>query len=180
MGNSAPFTMRAAAQLSAPSLPVSHLNLGWGGMSSYTFMPYAQRIIADIQPEIVVIQGSTPNDGTGNSAQPGYLLKVMALANQVRGYGGVPVIATNYPIQVFGQTSAATITEAHRASDNAFWTGLASNDMAVFDTSAALTDPAHPTFMLPAYAQDGLHANDTGHQAAVAPFLAAITPYLGK
>jgi hypothetical protein len=180
LGNSAPFTMRAAAQLSIPSLPVSHLNLGWGGMSSYTFMPYAQRIIADIQPEIVVIQGSTPNDGTGNSAQPGYLMKVMAVASQVRAYGGVPVIATNYPIQVFGQTSAATITEAHRAADNAFWTGLAGADMAVFDISGVLTDPAHPTFMLPAYAQDGLHANDTGHQAAVAPFLAAIAPYLGK
>ena len=42
------------------------------------------------------------------------------------------------------------------------------------------TDPAHATFLLPSYTQDGLHANDTGHQAAVAPFLAAISPYLGK
>jgi hypothetical protein len=180
LGNSAPFTMRAAAQLSTPALPVSHLNLGWGGMSSYTFIPYAQRIIADIQPEIVVIQGSTPNDGTGNSAQSGYQMKVMALASQVRAYGGVPVIATNYPIQVFGQTSAATITESHRAADNAFWTGLAGNDMTVFDMSAALSDPAHVSFTLPSYTQDGLHANDNGHQAAVAPFLAAIAPYLGK
>jgi hypothetical protein len=180
VNNSAPFAMRAAAQLTSPALPVSHLNLAWGGMSSYTFMPYAERVIADIMPEIVVIQGATPNDGTAASAHPGYLAKVTALASQVRAYGGVPVIATNYPLQVFGQSTAGATQEAQRQADNAFWTGLAGNDMAVFDLSAALSDPAHPGFMLPAYSQDGLHANDTGHQAAAAPFLAAIAPYLGK
>src|SRR5271167_860514 len=101
---------RSGQLLTSPALPVTALNFAWGGQPSYVFGRKASDLMKAIQPDVVVLQASTPNDsaGTAQIIDENVNASVSSLVRQVQNYGGVPVFVSDYYRQKYGCTFATS------------------------------------------------------------------------
>ena len=173
------FSLQSAFALNNPStLPVSVMNLAWGGQISPVYGQSALTMIQSVQPEIVLIEGSSYNDGTAVGSSTNTPAVAFWLANLVEKYGGLPIVFSDRPQQRYGQTSLnpalITLAQANEAMLNA----AASGGLVTLDIPAIVGDPAQgasaTSWLNPSYTDEGIHLNFAGH-AAVATKL---TPLL--
>ena len=174
------FAARAAALLNRPStLPVSLMNLAWGGQPSYVYGPKAMQMIQSSKPEIVVIQQTTPNDTSSASAIASMQATAESIADYVRSYGGLPVLAPDYQRQTFGCSTVFPASDALRLNAETLLLSAAKAGTPVIDLPSFIGDPVNgATFFAPGASYDCIHANDNGHALMAGGLAAALKRYL--
>lgn len=180
--NGANMVARAAIALTSPSLPVWAPNLGRGGTISQVFAGgEALALVKELNPGVVAVAGYTWNDVNTAAGLANYLQEVAAVSKYVTGYGGLPVILTEYERQIYGCNAANVANDLLRQQANATMLRVANdNNLPILDVAALLLDPSHASSIAPAYSGDCIHANDNGHGVAGAALATTLRPYLAN
>ncbi len=160
-----------AALASRPALPVSCMNLAYGGQASNLYFPLTQQF-ASLQPSVWMAQGIALNDNNNSSnstnVDGGYQMglgQAAAFVGQARNARAFPVLITSPARQCYGTSSAATTAETNRETGNASLLALAATGTLVLDFSALLADPANSNFSLQSLVTgDCVHPNMSGHK----------------
>lgn len=131
----------------AGAIPFSFINNGWQGRNTTTTYAAFLADIDILKPDVAFLSVYSPNDNA--LAFPAQFRRAMRMAYECQARGIIPVLVTPQPWSYTGaaETSRLDLVARVKAS------GLLYADIA-----GAVTDPANPNKVLPAYA-----APDTNH-----------------
>ncbi|RVT95269.1 SGNH/GDSL hydrolase family protein [Rhodovarius crocodyli] len=150
----------ASAALSTSALPMSFVNAGWSGQTTLQFYDRGRGEIARFRPTICAIAPWSPNDTLDlANAQRGYS-RAMAMAQQVRDGGGIPVFWTPMPTD---RITTTTQEDARLWVVNKLRGLRDSGNILLADFDVLLTDGAYPARIKASLTVDGTHLNDAGY-----------------
>jgi len=115
--------------------------------------------------DLGVLNRDQSQDAAANARMAQDLIKAYAgMVAKARAKGIKAIGATILPYSGSAYYHPPAEAEAARQTINA-WIRAPGNFDAVIDWDAVLRDPARPTYLLPAYDNDGLHPNMAGYKA---------------
>jgi hypothetical protein len=161
------FIMPAVEALSTSEVAFEYGNAGWSGQSMLTFAERAIDILqSDVKPDVLVMPVASPNDtvSTITDANIAAFRSQRSRVLDAAKTAGVPVVLwtwlpTNTSVRPYGAADAL------RVSYNAEVLALASKDVIVVDTAAAISGitSSGQVQMLAGATTDNIHPNDTGN-----------------
>jgi hypothetical protein len=165
------FSMRAAAAISSPALPISSLAQGWTGQIVENYIP--RGIIANnaLQPQFTLILVASQNDPITAAQQDTSWLLAMQAVQAARSVGSTPILVTPTP----WPSCTTTTLESYRLIN---LNRAKASGLPVVDYNAIVGNGGNPATLLPQYnSGDNKHVNDAGNAAVaavLAPMLAAM------
>lgn len=152
------FGVRAASMVSAPARPVSYVNEGYPGRNSLGFCWTGDWMLRHLRPQVALIQTWTQNETWDRPTAQTAFARAIALADETRRGGGVPILVTAAPVFA-GQPEP----ERHRAENVAMVRQAAAHGMRVLDLDRIWGTGASPNEYRPdAGCGDGMHPSDEG------------------
>jgi len=179
-GNVDAFALQSCLALSTPELPVSAANYAWGGSPSLVFLPLLERMQQVIRPQILILQGWTSNDGPAREAAEAYAGRILDLAHRARQAGTLPVLVTRFSRKSLA-LNLPEAAEADRLRERQLH--LDSATLPVLDATPALEDISTPGIYRPGLSSDGIHPNESGHEAVarlLTPLLRSVLQDAGR
>jgi len=172
-GNIDAFALQSCLRVSTPARPLSPANYAWGGSGSTIFLPVLEHMMEACRPQILLLEGWTPNDGPSEEAATAYCNKMLDLAARAGAMGAVPILLTRFPhVSLLHNAQEAAIAERLRRRQLA----MAGPALTVIDATSVLEEPDRPGAYRPGLSKDGIHPNAAGHEAVAA----LLTPVLQR
>ncbi len=172
LGSWATFAQLCGLTLSTPEQPIAVWDVAWASMPSATFWPVLQDAITQGQPSVSVIQGWTANDGFNAAAYANYLARVRRSVAYTQRIGGIPIVTTGMPRDLYGTADLA----GWESYNNALPTRLPQTT--VFNLDTLVEDSSEPGNWIPDLSNDGIHPNLEGDQVMAGGFQPLLTPLL--
>lgn len=161
--------MRAAWDISTPSMPVCVAHLACGGAGSDVYHDVLLRNLPAIQPSVLILQPLSRNDGMASTVLDALLGKLLAAAQLAEvGYRARTVFQGAFPLPSVaprgdGGSDELQLWQAMRAR----LTAMAASGMPVFDGASIIGDEAAPWLYQDGYSDDDAHPNDAATERLV-------------
>jgi len=160
--------IRAAYDLSSPSLPVCMAHLACGGAASSVYNDTLWRNMDALRPSFLVLQPLSRNDGMEQSRLDALFARLLATADRAATeHGASTMFQGAYPIPSVDPTVAGHGAELAAWQDiRLMLADMAAAGVPVYDAAGVMGEPAAPWRYASACSDDGTHPNDHATELA--------------